>query len=153
MTRHDFVTLPDASTYMLGNARVPACCIERPRVVENATDHSNGLSAKEWQTCIDGVVTVDIEVSGARITDIRPAAAAAKGGAAYLDVRESMVLPAFVDLHTHIGGRERFDPSAMRTSSLALSFVSGRAFCISSSASTARSLIWGLRAIDELSHH
>lgn len=102
--RHDFVTLPDALTYTLGNARVPACCIDLHREVQNATDSTNGVSSNDWQTCIDGVVSVDIEVSSAHIAAIRPARAAAKGDPAYLDVRESMVLPAFVDLHTHIGG-------------------------------------------------
>jgi imidazolonepropionase-like amidohydrolase len=105
MTRHDFVALPDAPAYTLGNARVPACCIDLRRSVQNATDSSGGLTSQEWQPCLDGVVTVDIEVSGPRIAAIRPArAAAAKGNEAYLDVQESMVLPAFVDLHTHIGG-------------------------------------------------
>jgi hypothetical protein len=103
MTRHDFVALPDASTYTLGNARVPACCIDLHRDVQNATESSNGINTAEWQTCIDGVVTVDVEVSGAHIAAIRPAGAASKGDASYLDVRDSMVLPAFVDLHTHIG--------------------------------------------------
>lgn len=98
------MALPDAATYTLGNARVPACCIDLHREVQNATDSTNGMTADEWQTCIDGVVTVDIEVSGAHIAAIRPARAAVKGDPAYLDVRESMVLPAFVDLHTHIGG-------------------------------------------------
>ena len=104
MTRHDFVALPDASTYTLGNARVPVCCIDLHRDVHNATDSSNGISTDDWQTCIDGVVTVDIEVSGAHIAAIRPARAASRGDPAYLDVHDSMVLPAFVDLHTHIGG-------------------------------------------------
>lgn len=102
-TRHDFITLPEAHSYTLGNARVPLCCIEQPRVVDNATDSSDGGCGKGWQTCVDGLTAVDIQVSGGSIVDIRPASTSATDDAACLDVRESMLLPAFVDLHTHIG--------------------------------------------------
>ena len=102
MARHDFIHLPDESAYTLGNARVPACCIEQHKIAANATDSSSGGS-KAWQACVDGLVAVDLSVDGDRIAAIRPAGAARAGSDAYLDVRESIVMPAFVDLHTHIG--------------------------------------------------
>lgn len=102
MARHDFIRLPDAQTYILGNARVPACCVEQQQVAAD-TSNSSAVSGKGWQTCVDGLLAVDVEVSGDKITAIRPAAGALSEASPYLDVRESMVFPAFVDLHTHIG--------------------------------------------------
>ena len=93
MPRHEFIALPDVETYTLRNVRVPACCIQRP-----STESSQSIKG-----CVDGLVAVDVVVSGDRIAAIQPAHGAAVGEAS-LDLRESMLLPAFVDMHTHIGG-------------------------------------------------
>ena len=74
------------------NASVPLCCIP------------SGLSLPS--SSIDSLVLVDIEVQDGCVTSVQ----AARGStdelcidAGIVDLRNGMVLPTFVDLHTHIG--------------------------------------------------
>ena len=74
------------------NAYVPACCLP----------HDISLAA----TTIDSLVLVDIDIADGFVTGI----CAARGAPAYpnrdggiVNLRHGMVLPTFVDLHTHIG--------------------------------------------------
>ncbi|KAL6782606.1 hypothetical protein ACKKBG_A07455 [Auxenochlorella protothecoides x Auxenochlorella symbiontica] len=96
---------PDEATYTLRSAHVPVCCLERLR-----PEDLEGL-----QPCVDGLALVDITVNGSKILSITPAGGAARdqlpnGHAAahqalpvpHVDLRGKMVLPTFVDLHTHI---------------------------------------------------
>ena len=89
--RH-FVNVPDAEHLFITNAHVPICCIPTDVSVISPT--------------IDSLALVDIEVSSGLVSGIY----AARGSAAYadcdsgvVDLRRGMILPAFVDLHTHIG--------------------------------------------------
>ncbi len=78
------VEIPRASTYMLANARV---------AVELA--QGAGLSADA-----DGLAACDILVRDGRIAGIAPPAAS--GSEPRVDVRGGLVLPRFVDGHTHL---------------------------------------------------
>lgn len=106
MTDRVIALPPDEATYTLRSAHVPVCCLERLR-----PEDLEGL-----QPCVDGLALVDITVNGSKILSITPAGAAARdelpnGHAAahqalpvpHVDLRGKMVLPTFVDLHTHIG--------------------------------------------------
>ena len=89
--RH-FIEVPDTGHLFLANAHVPICCIPSDVPFVSPT--------------IDSLALVDIEIVAGCVTGIH----AARGSAAYanqdagiVDLRRGMVLPTFVDLHTHIG--------------------------------------------------
>jgi cytosine deaminase len=85
MTR--FFTLPDEISFRLRNATVPACLVD-------------GLSPAIAPDS-DGLVSLDIEISGDRIDAILPGGTAdGAKTSVYLD--GSMVWSCFADLHTHI---------------------------------------------------
>ena len=73
---------PTDGTFTLANVRVPVCLVE-----------GVGLAADE-----DGLANVTIDVADGRITSIGSAAKAETA----LDGRGGIVLPAFVDCHTHL---------------------------------------------------
>ena len=92
-----FVTLPKESQYTLAGARIPSACCE-------------GLgeaAINTFSACVDGLLDADIEVRDGLIFKISPAAhvnATGPGnGSPVLNLRGSIVLPTFADLHTHIG--------------------------------------------------
>ncbi len=72
----DFLTLPDAPRLRLVNATVPACLLGQP-----------GDLARTALTLAGGRLAED---------------GAAPPGTAELDLRGAMVLPAFIDMHTHL---------------------------------------------------
>jgi cytosine deaminase len=72
--------LPEASTYVLSNASVPEALYRAP---------TSGKLAK-----------IDITVTDGKISAITPAGSAR--AAAILDLDGDIILPGFVDLHTHI---------------------------------------------------
>lgn len=87
-----FVDVQDRSHLRIENAYVPLCCIPADIAIPGPT--------------IDSLALVDIEIADGCVTGIRPA----RGSAAYashssgvVDLKNGMVLPTFVDLHTHIG--------------------------------------------------
>lgn len=93
----------ERSTTILANAHVPVGCME-------------GINTgDDFEVCIDRLALVDIEMKNGRIVDIRPAGTsplpapaslllpAALRSTHYVDLHGKMVLPTFVDLHTHIG--------------------------------------------------
>ena len=94
------VALPKhRNTFTLKDARVPLGCME-------------GVAAEQYGVCIDHLALVDIEVRDGIITSILPAGGAVGGGGASITslffgpasihLHGKMVLPTFVDLHTHI---------------------------------------------------
>lgn len=119
MHRHDFLALPDACAYTLHSVHVPLCCIEPSRLDGPADESSSETDLKscsglngvgggaQWDADVDGLVMADISVQAGRLARIRPsgkpAAATATASEISLDVGRSMLLPTFVDLHTHIG--------------------------------------------------
>lgn len=89
--RH-FVDVQCSSPLRIENASVPLCCIPSDISIPSPT--------------IDSLALVDIQIADGKVTGIH----AARGSAAYPDrdvgivnLRHGMVLPTFVDLHTHIG--------------------------------------------------
>ena len=85
MTR--FFTLPDEKSFRLRNATVPACLVD-------------GLSPAIAPDS-DGLVSLDIGISGARIDAILPAGTTDATGTS-VDLDGGMVWSCFADLHTHI---------------------------------------------------
>jgi len=85
MTR--FFTLPDEESFRLRNATVPACLVD-------------GLSPAIAPDS-DGLVSLDIEISGDRIDAILPGCTT-DGAKTSVDLDGSMVWSCFADLHTHI---------------------------------------------------
>jgi cytosine/creatinine deaminase len=84
---HAFTALPPATTYRLVNARVP---------IDLASGSALGAGRERLADC-------DIIVAGGRIDALRPAGSAGDAQALpALDLRDGIVLPRFVDAHTHL---------------------------------------------------
>src|SRR6516225_12123881 len=82
-----FVTVPAAPAYRIVNARVPVDLA--PAVADHA-------AADRFADC-------DLIVDGARIAALGPASVLpATADLPVVDVRGGIVLPRFVDVHTHI---------------------------------------------------
>ncbi len=89
--RH-FVDINAQTHFRILNASVPLCCLPTDSSFPSPT--------------IDSLALVDINIVEGKVIGIH----AARGSAAYanhdvgiVDLRHGMVLPTFVDLHTHIG--------------------------------------------------
>nr|WP_183483409.1 cytosine deaminase [Martelella radicis] len=80
-----FMTLPEAPTFALLRATVPAVCLA----------NASGFEAKE------GLVSADIVIADGKIDAILPAGTAPAALPA-ADMRDGMVWPTFTDMHTHI---------------------------------------------------
>ncbi len=80
-----FMTLPEAPSFALLRATVPAVCLA----------DASGFEAKE------GLVSADIVIADGKIDAILPAGAAPAALPA-ADIRDGMVWPTFTDMHTHI---------------------------------------------------
>lgn len=91
-----FIALPDASQYTLLGARIPLACCKG----------LGGTPIHTFRSCEDGLLDADIEVRNGLIFSISPASDVRVSGSendSVLDLRGSIVLPTFADLHTHIG--------------------------------------------------
>lgn len=95
------VDIPSAGAYVLANARVPAGCLQMSHLDASAP----------YEMCIDRLVSVDIEVHDGTVVGVKSSSPAKPNVSSFLMVRQSMivvdlkgkmVLPTFVDLHTHI---------------------------------------------------
>lgn len=87
-----FVDINGQSSLKIQNASVPLCCIPADVSVANPT--------------IDSLALVDIDIAEGKVTNIyaaRGSPVCADGEAGIVDLRRGLVLPTFVDLHTHIG--------------------------------------------------
>lgn len=87
-----FIDIKGQSDLRVANASVPVCCLP------------SGLSVGDHT--VDSLALVDIDIAEGLVTGI----CSARGTAVYphldggiVDLRHGMVLPTFVDLHTHIG--------------------------------------------------
>ena len=80
-----FITIPaNVTSYRLTNARVPVCLV---------------ADAAQLAPDADGLAPCDIVIDNARIATIGPAV---QDGLARVDLDNGIVLPRFVDVHTHI---------------------------------------------------
>ncbi len=79
--------IPNASAYVLENARVAVACVD-----------AAGLAADA-----DGLAACDIEIRNGRISSIAPHSASPPSAECpRVDLRGGLVLPRFVDGHTHL---------------------------------------------------
>lgn len=88
-----FASLPKADTVWITNATVPACLLAESGLTGNEAGNKEGL------------VCVDLLLSGAIISDIRPAGQNHSTPASDIprfDMDRGMVWPCFVDMHTHL---------------------------------------------------
>lgn len=93
------VDVPRRDCYVLRNASVPLACLEN-------------VDTAEWDVCIDELASVDMCIRNGKIEWIRPATGGSRHGTESaregfglfrpLDLKNKMILPTFVDLHTHI---------------------------------------------------
>lgn len=87
-----FVDVKNQRNLRIENAYVPVCCLPQSIPLANTT--------------IDSLALVDIDIADGCVTGVFAASdkstySNAHGG--ILNLRHGMVLPTFVDLHTHIG--------------------------------------------------
>lgn len=82
--------VPHASYLRLANASVPVCCL---------------AGTTEYSQTIDALALVDIDVVDGLVSRIDAAGRHHVLNSEWksVDLRQGMVLPTFVDLHTHIG--------------------------------------------------
>jgi cytosine/creatinine deaminase len=80
------LTVADPSAYLVRNARLPIAVTEPAGLAPAA----------------DGLANVDIAISGGRISEIRPTGSLLANGRPVVDVDRGIVLPLFVDMHTHL---------------------------------------------------
>jgi cytosine deaminase len=85
-TGRTFAAVPNAPAYRIVNARVP---------VDLAPSLAKHAAADRFAAC-------EIVVDGARIAKLGPGAGLAASDLPVLDLRDGIVLPRFLDLHTHI---------------------------------------------------
>ena len=81
---NEFMTLPDAARFVLANATLPAVLVK-------------GFSAPANQ----GLIAADLVIADGRIEKILPVGTAA-ADLPRADLRDGMVWPCFVDMHTHL---------------------------------------------------
>jgi len=122
------------ATYLLHNAFVPECCLdlrgafERQREPGRNGDDDDGdtssrrtkptlLRSESTSPDLDSLVHVDIEVEDGVVKEIcraRPRGGAGDGFGDHaprrpiVDAGSGIILPCFVDLHTHIGKEIEF---------------------------------------------
>lgn len=85
---HSFFTPPAGNSYALRNVRTPRCLIEDPIAADLAAAGDGDL------------VSLDLAIENGRLAQLAPGGAldAARGP----DLDASLVLPGFVDIHTHL---------------------------------------------------
>ena len=87
-----FLDVEHRRNFRIQNAYVPVCCLPQDTPIVNTT--------------IDSLALVDIDIADGFVTGISVAGGKSNYSNAHggiVNVRHSMVLPTFVDLHTHIG--------------------------------------------------
>jgi cytosine deaminase len=83
---HDFIAVPTADRYRIINVRVPVDLA--PELEELAN--------------VDRFATCEIHVEGGRIAALNPPSDAPQADGPTVDLHDGIVLPRFVDIHTHI---------------------------------------------------
>ncbi|MEM9980547.1 MAG: cytosine deaminase, partial [Cyanobacteria bacterium P01_D01_bin.2] len=89
-----FITVPDAPHYWLLNGRVPLALLGQDVTLGPIPS----LQAYPHQ---EELVAVDLEVRGGAIAHITPAGQA-PGKMPAVDLRQGLIWPCFVDMHTHL---------------------------------------------------
>ena len=87
-----FLDVEHRRNFRIQNAYVPKCCLPQDTPIANTT--------------IDSLALVDIDIADGVVNGISMAGGQSNCSNAHggiVNVRHSMVLPTFVDLHTHIG--------------------------------------------------
>ena len=87
------VDIPGASHLRLANATVPVCCLP--------------AGASAYTQTVDSLALVNIDIIDGQIRHIHAAHTQQQPLQpqwALVNLKRGMVLPTFVDLHTHIGG-------------------------------------------------
>jgi cytosine deaminase len=80
----DFITIPNVASYRLANARVPVCLV---------------ADASHLKPDADGLAPADIVIDSGKIATIGPAV---PDGLQSVDLKNGIVLPRLVDVHTHL---------------------------------------------------
>lgn len=70
--------------------------------VSRTAEQSCSVGSQKWLADVDGTVTADVQVYSGRLKSISPTGTLQAAGVA-VDIRQSMMFPTFVDVHTHIG--------------------------------------------------
>ncbi len=86
-----FFAAPPGDTFWLTHATIPQALID-----------DTMLSPALGQSDEDGLIKVDLRVEAGRIAALQPAGTAEPDGAPPFSLDGGMVLPGFVDLHTHL---------------------------------------------------
>jgi cytosine deaminase len=81
---NEFMSLPEADRFALTNVTLPAICVE-------------GFDAPVHQ----GLIPADLVIADGKVEAIL-AASTAPADLPYADLRDGMVFPCFVDMHTHL---------------------------------------------------
>jgi len=81
-----FAAIPESGSYLLRNARAPACLVEAASL---ASDR-------------DGLALLDIAVESGAIASVLPAGTVAAGDDGGVDLDGGIVLPRLIDVHTHL---------------------------------------------------
>lgn len=89
-----FVTPPSAGDFWLRNARIPQCCLDE------TTRHRAVIEALAAAPFSENLVAADLHIESGKITAIAPVGTAAEQPS--VDLAQGLVLPCFVDLHTHL---------------------------------------------------
>lgn len=79
--------IPSVDHYWLKNAHIPACLIEGQAITPQTRE----------ELCL-----VDLEINGDKILQILPAQKRDTGYTPTIDLKQRIVFPCFVDLHTHL---------------------------------------------------
>lgn len=76
------------SHYWLINAHIPQCLL--------------GLDLDIQEVTKEGLISCDLEIQGSKITNIRPSGRFHSESIPIWDLKKGIVLPCFVDMHTHL---------------------------------------------------
>jgi cytosine deaminase len=90
-----FVTPPSAGAFWLRNARIPQCCLDE------STSHRTLIEALAAAPFLENLVAADLHIEAGKITAIAPVGSAIVEQPS-VDLAQGLVLPCFVDLHTHL---------------------------------------------------
>ena len=92
---HSFVEIPDCDRVWLLNARIPLTLLNDPTGWVPISRLSQTLIQED-------LVAVDLEIQGGSVAQLVPAGTAIVTDSPTVDLRQGMVWPCFIDMHTHL---------------------------------------------------